>query len=148
MIRLRHQLKILAVLKQKCSVNSPAYLNFLLHDFVETIKKSRHIETLVSQHCLIRLIVSYNLAQQQTSWEESIFSTEGGLAFPAPNPVPKRKRTTHTTNIPQKHRHSTRLRTNLGAAENPQGSSSYSIELSSLENEQYSQLEGQDDPES
>ena len=36
----------------------------------------------------------------------------------------------------------------MGVAENPQGSSSQPIELSSSENEQYSQLEGRDDPES
>ena len=68
--------------------------------------------------------------------------------MPAPNPIPKMKMNTRTTNIPQKCRHSARLRTNLGAAENPQGSSSQPIELSSPENEQYSQLKGRDDPES
>lgn len=86
MVRPR-QLKLLAVLKQKCSVNLLAYLNFLLHDTARSIKKYQHIETIVSHHCLIRLIVSYKLAQQQSSWEELVFSIEGGLALPMPNLV-------------------------------------------------------------
>ena len=131
------QFKLLVVLKQKCYVNLPAYLNFLLHEITERIKKSQHIETIVSHHSLIRLIVSYNLTQQQSSWEELIFSLEGGLALPVPNLVLKRKRTTLIVTIPKKHRHSTRLRTNLGVAENPQGSSNQSIELSSPRSEQY-----------
>lgn len=48
-----HHLKLLAVLKQKCVVNLPAYLNFLLHDVAQSIKKNRHIDTVVSHHCLI-----------------------------------------------------------------------------------------------
>lgn len=36
----------------------------------------------------------------------------------------------------------------MGTAENPQGSNNQPIELSSLENEQYLQLEGRDDRES
>lgn len=123
-------------------------MNFLLHDFAERIRKSQHIETIVSHHFLIRLIVSYNLAQQQTSWEELIFAIEGGLALPAPNLVLERKRTTHTTNILQKRKLSARLRTSLATVENPQGSSSQLIELSSPENEQYLRLEGRDDLES
>lgn len=79
-----HHLKLFLVLKHKCSINLPAYLNFLLHDGTQNIKKSRHIETIVSHHCLIMLIVSYNLAQQQTSWEELVFTVEGGLALPTP----------------------------------------------------------------
>ena len=58
------QLKLLVVLKQKCSVNIPVYLNFLLHDSAERIRKSRHIEKVVSHYCLIRLIVSFNIAQR------------------------------------------------------------------------------------
>ena len=63
MVRPRH-LKLLAVLKQKCVVNLPAYLNFLLHDAAWSIRKSRHVETIASHHELIWLIVSYSLAQQ------------------------------------------------------------------------------------
>lgn len=37
---------------------------------------------------------------------------------------------------PQKHKHSSRLRTNLGAVENPQGSVSQPIEVSSPGSEQ------------
>lgn len=53
-------------------------------------------------------------------------------------------------NIPQKRRRSTRLRSKLGAPENPQGSISQPIELSSPVSEQYLQLEleGQDNPKS
>lgn len=93
-------------------------MKFLLHDAAQSIKKSRHIETVVSHHCLIRLIVSYNLAQQQTSWEELMFTIEGGLAFP----TPKRKRTSNTTNRPQKNRRY--AETSQGTAENILGSSS------------------------
>lgn len=86
-----HQLKLLVVLKQKCSVNLPAYLNFLLHDTNYRIKKSQCIETVMSHHCLIRLIVSYNLAQQQSILEELIFSIEGAFSLPTPNHVLKRR---------------------------------------------------------
>ena len=123
-------------------------LNSLLHDTSERLRQSQHIETIVSHHCFIRLIVSYNLAQQQSSWEELIVPLKGGLALPSPNPILKRKRTTLARNIPQKRRQSTRLRTKLGAAENPQGSINQPIELSSPGTEQYLQLEGRDDPES
>ena len=61
LVRPRH-LKLLVVQKQKCVVNLPAYLNFLLHDAAQSIKKFRHIDIGVSHHCLIQLIVSYNLA--------------------------------------------------------------------------------------
>jgi len=56
------QLKLLAVSKQKCSVNLPALLNSLLHDTTERLRQSQHIETVVSHHFLIRLIVSCNLS--------------------------------------------------------------------------------------
>ena len=46
-------LKLLAVLKQKCVVNFPAYLNFLLHDAALSIKKSHHTRMVVSHHYLI-----------------------------------------------------------------------------------------------
>lgn len=62
-VRPRH-LKLLAVLKQKCVVNLHAYLNFLLHDASRSIRKSRHVETVVIHHGLIRIIVSYSLTQQ------------------------------------------------------------------------------------
>lgn len=68
------------------------------------------------------------------------------MALPAPNPILKRNRTTLVANIPQKCRHSTRLRTNLGVAKNTQGSISQPIELSTLESEQYLQLEGHYEP--
>ena len=112
-------------------------MNFLLYDTAQSLKQSWHIENFVSHHCLIRLLVSHSLAQQQTSWEELVFTIEGGLALPAPNLVLKRKRTTRIANTPQKRRHSFRLRTSLGKTENPQGRSSQPIELSSLENERY-----------
>lgn len=58
-----HHLKLLAVLKGKCSVNLPALLNSLLHDAARSLKKAQHIETVVSHHGLIRLIVSHSLTQ-------------------------------------------------------------------------------------
>lgn len=82
-VRPRH-LKLLAVLKQKCVVNLPTYLNFLLRDAAQSIRKSHHIGTIVSHHYLIRLIVSYSLAQQKTSWQELVFSIDAGMALPAP----------------------------------------------------------------
>ena len=82
-VRPRH-LKLLAVLKQKCTVNLPTFLNSLLHDISRSIRKSQHADMVVSHHCLIRLIISRSLTQQKTSWEELIFSIDGGLALPAP----------------------------------------------------------------
>jgi len=58
-----HHLKILAMLKQKCVVNLPAFLNFLLHDVAQSMRKSCHVESVVSHHGLIQLIVSYSHAQ-------------------------------------------------------------------------------------
>jgi len=97
-------------------VNLPALFNFLLHDTTERIRRSQNIESVVCYNYLIRLIVSYNLTQQQSSWEELIFAIEGRLALPVPNPVPKRKRTTLARNIPQKCRQSSRLRSRIGVA--------------------------------
>jgi len=65
-VRPRH-LKLLAVLKQKCSVNLPALLNSLLHDVARSLKKAQHVESVVSDHGLIRLLVSHSLTQQQSS---------------------------------------------------------------------------------
>ena len=61
-VRPRH-LKLLVVLKQKCSVNLPALLNSLLHDVARSMKKAQHIESVVSHHELIRLIVNHSLTQ-------------------------------------------------------------------------------------
>ena len=104
-VRPRH-LKLLAVLKQKCTINLPAFLNSLLHDISRGIRKARHADTVVSHHCLIRLIVSYSLAQQQTSWEELIFSIEGGMALP----TPRRKRMAGSIAGPSTYRQSSRLK--------------------------------------
>ena len=125
-----HHFKLLSVLKHKCAVNLPAYLIFLLHDAAESIKKSRHIGIVVSHHCLIQLIVSYSLAQQQTSWEELVFNIDEGLALP----TPKRRRTTNTVNRPRKCRRYAKA--SQGTTENLLGSSSQPLELSSPENEQ------------
>ena len=56
-------LKLLVMLKQKCVVNLPAFLKFLLHDVARSMRKSHHVQSVVSHHELIRLIVSYSLAQ-------------------------------------------------------------------------------------
>ena len=61
-VRPRH-LKLLAVLKQKCSVNLPALLNSLLHDVARSMKRTQHIDSVVSHHGLIQLIVNYSLTQ-------------------------------------------------------------------------------------
>lgn len=84
-VRPRH-LKLLVVLKGKCSVNLPALLNSLLHGVAQSLKKAQHIETVVSHHGLIRLIVSHGLTQQRSSWEELVAIVEGGAAVPPPKP--------------------------------------------------------------
>lgn len=61
-VRPRH-LKLLAVLKGKCSVNLPALLNSLLHDASRSLKKAHHEDAVVSHHGLIHLIVSHSLTQ-------------------------------------------------------------------------------------
>ena len=98
-VRPRH-LKLLAVLKQKCSVNLPALLNSLLHDAARSIKKAQHVESVVSHHGLIRLVVSHSLTQQQSSWEELLVMIRGGLTAPSP----KRKHPTSTPERPEKRR--------------------------------------------
>lgn len=57
-------LKLLVVLKQKCTVNLPVFLNSLLHDVAQSMKKSLHVESVVSHHGLIQLIISYSISQQ------------------------------------------------------------------------------------
>ena len=99
MVRPRH-LKLLDVLKQKCSVNLPAFLNSLLHDIARSIKKAQHVESVVSHHGLIQLIVSHSLTQQQSSWEELIAMINGGLTTPSP----KCKHATSTLERPEKNR--------------------------------------------
>ena len=81
-----HHLKLLAVLKGKCSVNLPALLNSLLHGATQSLKKAQHIDIVVSQHGLIQLIVSHGLTQQQSTWEELVAIVEGGSAAPPPKP--------------------------------------------------------------
>ena len=79
----RH-LKLLAVLKGKCSVNLPSLLNSLLHDASRSLKKAQHEDAVVSHHGLIRLIVSHSLTQQQSSWGELITIIGGGIGIAIP----------------------------------------------------------------
>ena len=51
-VRPRH-LKLLVVLKQKCTINLRAFLNSLLHDIARGIRKAQHADMVVSHHCLI-----------------------------------------------------------------------------------------------
>jgi len=51
-VRPRH-LKLLTVLKKKCAVNLPVFLNSLFHDVPRSMKKSHHLESVVSHHGLI-----------------------------------------------------------------------------------------------
>ena len=99
MVRPRH-LKLLAVLKKKCSINLPALLNSLLHDVGRSLKKAQHIESVVSHHGLIRIVVSHSLTQQQSSWDELIAMIERGVTAPSP----KRKHSTSTPERPEKRR--------------------------------------------
>ena len=141
-VRPRH-LKLLVVLKQKCDVNLPTYLNFLLHDATRSIRKSRHVESVISHHGLIRLIVSYSLAQQQSSWEELVFSIDGGLALPAP----KQKSIAGTSIRLQKQRQSIRLGRSRGMLGNPQENNSQPLEVYDSEDEKPPQLEGGENEE-
>ena len=58
------QLKLLVILKQKLSINLLFFLNSLLHDIADKIKRARHLEAIVIHHGLIKLIVSHSLAKQ------------------------------------------------------------------------------------
>ena len=115
MVRPRH-LKLLAVLKQKCSVNLPALLNSLLHDAARSIKKAQHVESVVSHHGLIRLIVSHSLTQQQSNWDDLIVMIEGGLTAPSP----KRKNSTSTPERPAKRRELVKQKHVASASERPE----------------------------
>ena len=126
--------KLLAVLKQKWSINLPALLNSLLHDTAERLRRSQCPETIVSHHFLIRLIVSHNLSQQQSTWDDLILALERGENLLAPNPVPKRKRTAPSGSRPHKRRQSTRLNSDQGMSENPRGNAIQPTESSSSEN--------------
>ena len=98
-VRARH-LKLIAVLKGKCSVNLPALLNSLLHDAARSLKKAQHTDAVVSHHGLIRLITSHSLTQQQSTWEELVETVKEGLAVPPP----KSKRTSSTPERSEKHK--------------------------------------------
>jgi len=100
-VRLGH-LKLLAVLNKKCSVNLPAFLNSSLHDVARSMKKAQYVESVVSHHGLIRLIVRHSLSQQQSSWEYIISMIDGRLTTPSP----KHKHATSTPEHPEKQRKS------------------------------------------
>lgn len=111
-VRPRH-LKLLAVLKGKCAVNLPALLNSLLHDTSRSLKKAHHEDAVVSHHGLIRLIVTYSLARQQTSWWELITTMEGEVASPSP----KTKHPASTSETPKKPRESPKPKQPSGTTE-------------------------------
>ena len=130
-VRPRH-LKLLAVLKQKCTINLPAFLNSLLHDIACGIRKAQHADMVVSHHCLIRLIVSYSLTQQQTSWEELISSIEGCMALP----TPRRKRMAGSIAGPSTYRQSSRLKRSKKVTEELPSSSAQPLQLNSSDEEE------------
>jgi len=113
-VRPRH-LKLLVVLKGKCSVNLPVILNSLLHDASRSLKKAQHEEAVVSHHGLIRLIVSHSLTQQQSSWGELITVIEGGLAAPPTKP----KHSSSTPEQPEKRRESEKRRHSSSTPQQP-----------------------------
>ena len=115
MVRPRH-LKLLAVLKQKCFENMPALLNSLLHDIARSLKKAQHVESVVSHHGLIQLLVSHSLTQQQSSWEELIAIIEGR----ATTPSPKRKHTTSTPEHLEKRREFVKQKHVASTSERPE----------------------------
>ena len=96
------------------------------------MKKSQHVESVVSHHGLIWLIVSHSIAQQQSNWEELIAIIDG-----APTPLaPKRKHIASTPNRPSKWRKSVKLAWIRGRLENPQGSTSEPMEIDDSRDEQ------------
>ena len=54
------------------------------------MKRAQHVESVVTHHRLIRLIVNYSLTQQQSSWEELIDIINKGT--PAFGRLEKQKR--------------------------------------------------------
>ena len=111
-VRPRH-LKLLAVLKGKCAVNLLALLNSLLHDTSRSLKKAHHEDAVVSHHGLIRLIVTYSLARQQTSWRELLIAIEGEVESPSP----KTKHPASTAETPKKPRESPKPKQPSGTTE-------------------------------
>ena len=55
------QLKLLAVLKRKISVNLPIFLNYVLHNIVVRIRRAKNPQAVVSDHGLIKLIIIHEL---------------------------------------------------------------------------------------
>ena len=113
------QLKLLAVLKQKLTVNLPSLLNSLLHDTIFRIRWARHPKVVISHHGLIRLIISHSLVQYNLTWDGFMTTLESMqntvIQHPAiaetsqQNPVPKRKRTTRSKVEPHKRKRSVRI---------------------------------------
>ena len=104
------------------------------------MKKAQHVESVVSHHGLIRLIVSHSLTQQQSSWEELISMIDGGSTTPSP----KRKHATSTHERLEKQRKSARLARLRGRLEKPQGNTSQPVEIEDTRDEQPPRLEGED----
>jgi len=57
------QLKLLAILKQKITVNFPFYLNYVLQDIPHQVKKEKVPHLVIGLHGLIKLIIIHELAQ-------------------------------------------------------------------------------------
>lgn len=78
------QLKLLAILKQKITVDLPFYFNFVLHHVARWIKKENEPHKIINHHGLIKLIIIHGLAQQELNWDNLVNST---LAPPIENPA-------------------------------------------------------------
>lgn len=118
-------------------------MNLLLHDTADRLRRAQHPDTVVSHHCLIRLIVSHNRAQQHLTWDDLITALERGENLPIPNPIPKRKRTVPSRSIPHKLRQFTMLNSFYWMPKNPQGNTNQPTESSSPVNIQDSEPESE-----
>jgi len=58
-----HQIKELAILKQKIIVNLPFYLNYVLHDIAHRVRKENYPHLFINHHGMIKLIIIHELAQ-------------------------------------------------------------------------------------
>jgi len=94
------------------------------------MKKAQHVEAIVSHHGLIRLVVSYGLTQQQSSWEELIAMIEGGLTEPSPKrrhsisppeqPEKRRENVASTSQQPELHQETAKRKHAVDSPEQPE----------------------------
>lgn len=82
-------MNLLVALRQKVTINLTLFLNYLLHEIVDRIGKAKDPNSVISHHCLIKLIVSRELNQAQITWDHFVGNTESKFQTKTPTIEPE-----------------------------------------------------------